>query len=150
MSITMTFVSTIAAFGMMPFWILLLGSHITDEKLNIPYVKLIITLLTLIGPIALGMVIRHKFEKGARIMKAIIVPMTLLTLLFVLTVGIYINLFIFKLMTGKFILGGILCSVGGYLFGAIFAWLCRYEYTRYLIKNIPYHGHMIIILKYIL
>ena len=58
-------------------------------------------------------------------MKAIIIPMTLLTVLFIFTAGIYINLFIFMLMTGKMIAGGFMCAIGGYLFGAIFAWLCR-------------------------
>ena len=101
LSITMTFVSTVAALGMMPFWLLVLGSTITDGDLVIPYTQLVSTLLTLVGPIALGMWIRYRFEKGAKIMKAIIVPTTLLTVLFIFTAGIYINLFIFMLMTGK-------------------------------------------------
>ena len=125
LSITMTFISTVAALGMMPLWLLLLGSTISEGELVIPYIQLISTLLMLVIPITLGMWIRYRFEKGAKIMKAIIVPMTLLTVLFIFTAGIYINLFIFMLMTWKMVAGGFLCAFGGYLFGAILAWLCR-------------------------
>ena len=58
-------------------------------------------------------------------MKAIIIPFTLLIILFVFTAGIYINLFIFKLLTWQLIAGGFLCYFGGYIFGGLFAWLCR-------------------------
>ena len=103
---------------MMPFWLLVLGSTITDGDLVIPYTQLVSTLLTLVGPIALGMWIRYRFEKGAKIMKAIIVPTTLLTVLFIFTAGIYINLFIFMLMTGRYIhtLNGVGAEEGGLIF----------------------------------
>jgi sodium/bile acid cotransporter 3/5 len=127
LSITMTFVSTIAALGMMPLWIFLLGPYISDGDLVIPYTQLVTTLLLLIGPIAIGMWIRHRFEKGAKIMKAIIVPFTLLTVLFIFTAGIYINLFIFMLMTGKMVAAGFVVAFCGYSFGAVFAWLCKYS-----------------------
>ena len=58
-------------------------------------------------------------------MKAVIVPFTLLTVLFIFTVGIYINLFIFMLITWKTVMAGFLVAFCGYAFGAIFAWLCR-------------------------
>ena len=64
LSITMTFISTVAALGMMPFWLLILGTTISDDTdLKIPYIQLISTLLTLIVPISLGMWIRHRYVK---------------------------------------------------------------------------------------
>ena len=67
-------------------WIFVLGSTLNDGDLVIPYGQLIISLVALIGPISLGMWIRYRFEKGAKIMKAVIVPFTLLTVLFIFTV----------------------------------------------------------------
>ena len=67
-------------------WIFVLGSTLNDGDLLIPYGQLIISLVALIGPISLGMWIRYRFEKGAKIMKAVIVPFTLLTVLFIFTV----------------------------------------------------------------
>lgn len=86
LSITMTFVSTVSALGMMPLWIFLLGSWLSDDDLIIPYGQLMMTLVSLVLPISLGMWIRFRFTKGAKIMKAIIVPFTLLTVLFIFTV----------------------------------------------------------------
>ena len=69
-------------------WIFVLGSTLNDESdLVIPYGQLIISLVALIGPISLGMWIRYRFEKGAKIMKVVIVPFTLLTVLFIFTVS---------------------------------------------------------------
>merc|ERR1712156_141020 len=99
MSITMTFMSTIMALAFMPIWIFLLGPFIVDDSLVIPFSQLITSLVSLILPTALGMWIRWKWSKSARILDKIIVPFTLLTVLFILTAGVYINLFIFLLMT---------------------------------------------------
>ena len=130
LSITMTFVSTIAALGMMPLWMFVLGSTLNEGDLIIPYGQLFISLIALIGPISLGMWIRFRFEKGAKIMKAVIVPFTLLTVLFIFTVGIYINLFIFMLITWKTVIAGFLVAFCGYAFGAIFAWICRLKVAQ--------------------
>lgn len=45
LSITMTFVSTVAALGMMPMWLYLMGPLLTDGDLVIPYGQLIMTLI---------------------------------------------------------------------------------------------------------
>ena len=72
LSITMTFISTVAALGMMPFWLLILGTTISDDTdLKIPYIQLISTLLTLIVPISLGMWIRHRYSALALVVSKI-------------------------------------------------------------------------------
>jgi len=50
----------------------------------------------LIAPIALGMWIRHRWEKSAYYMSKVIIPFTFCTLAFIFTVGIYVNLFVFQ------------------------------------------------------
>jgi len=124
LSITMTFVSTIAALGMMPFWIYTLGPYVSEDDLVIPFGQLMMSLFSLVLPITLGMWIRYRFTKGAKFMKAVIVPFTLITVLFIFTVGMYINRFIFLLMTWQMVVAGFLVAFCGYTFGAGFAWLC--------------------------
>jgi sodium/bile acid cotransporter 3/5 len=121
----MTFVSTIAALGMMPAWIFLVGPYLTDGDLVIPFGQLLTSLVGLILPIALGMWIRWKWAKAGAIMQRIIVPFTLLTVLFILTAGVYINLFIFQLITPLMVAAGFVVAVCGYVFGAALAWAFR-------------------------
>jgi sodium/bile acid cotransporter 3/5 len=121
----MTFVSTVAALGMMPAWIFLVGPYLTEGNLVIPFGQLISSLVFLILPIALGMWIRWKWEKTAAYMERIIVPFTLLTVLFILTAGVYINFFIFQLITPLMIAAGFAVALSGYFFGAALAWAFR-------------------------
>lgn len=118
MSITMTFMSTILALGFMPLWIFTLGPCLTGSELVMPFKELVGSLFMLILPTALGMWIRWRWGKVAKIMEKIIVPFTLLTVLFIFTVGIYINLFIFILMTPTMFLAGFIIAITGYIFGA--------------------------------
>ena len=94
------------------------GPFIVDDSLVIPFSQLITSLVSLILPTALGMWIRWKWSKSARILDKIIVPFTLLTVLFILTAGVYINIFIFLLMTPAMFLAGFIVAIAGYLFGA--------------------------------
>jgi len=122
LSITMTFVSTVAALGMMPLWIFLMAPLLTEGRLVIPFGQLIFSLVSLILPTALGMWIRWKWPKVATVMEKIIVPFTLLTVLFILTVGVYINLFIFLLITWPMVAAGFLVAIAGYGVGASLSW----------------------------
>jgi len=125
MSITMTFMSTVLALGFMPLWIFSLGPFLTTDELVMPFKELIGTLFSLIVPTALGMWIRWRWSKAAKIMEKIIVPFTLLTVLFIFTAGVYINLFIFILITPLMVMAGFAVAIAGYLFGAGLAFLFR-------------------------
>ena len=90
-----------------------------------PFKELIVSLLMLILPTALGMWVRWRWARAARLMERIIVPFTLLTVLFIFTAGIYINLFIFLLMTPTMVVAGFTIAIAGYVFGAGLAWVFR-------------------------
>ena len=45
LSISMTFISTLAAMGMMPLWMFVMGPVLTDGKLIIPFAELIMSLV---------------------------------------------------------------------------------------------------------
>ena len=90
-----------------------------------PFKELVGSLVMLILPTALGMWIRWRWTKAAKIMEKIIVPFTLLKVLFIFTAGLYINLFIFQLMTSLMFLAGFIVAIAGYMFGAGFAYLFK-------------------------
>ncbi|MCP9257790.1 hypothetical protein DINM_001042 [Dirofilaria immitis] len=63
-SITMTFCSTLAALVMMPLWMWLLGYHFLDgfhpeTVIKVPYIKIIVSLITMIGPLLFGLTISY-------------------------------------------------------------------------------------------
>jgi len=59
LSITMSFMSTIAAFVMMPFWIWLLVENALDSEAKVDWFRLIFSLLMIIIPTVLGLTIRR-------------------------------------------------------------------------------------------
>jgi len=130
LSIVMTFVSTIAALAMMPLWLYLVGPILIEGELKIPFDHMIISLFGLILPITLGMFLRRKWPKFGEKLQKIIVPLTLLTVLFIMTVGVYINLFLFELITPLMIAAGFAVSSSGYMLGAGLAWLARLELSQ--------------------
>ncbi len=69
--------------------------------------------------------IRYRWPASAKVMDKIIVPFTICTILFVLTAGVYINLYVFELITGMMVAAGFLVAAAGYVIGASLAWLCR-------------------------
>jgi len=58
-------------------------------------------------------------------MEKVIVPFTLLTVLFILTGGVYVNLFIFELMTPLMVAAGFVVAFSGYFAGAGLSYLFR-------------------------
>jgi len=60
LSITMSLMSTIAAFFMMPFWIWLLVVVAFDSDAEIPFVNIFVSLLLIIIPTCGGLAIRHR------------------------------------------------------------------------------------------
>ena len=90
------------------------GPLLTGNELVMPFKELIVSLLMLILPTALGMWVRWRWARAARLMERIIVPFTLLTVLFIFTAGIYINLFIFLLMTPTMVVAGFTIAIAGY------------------------------------
>ena len=63
-------------------------------------------------------------------MDKIIVPFTLLTVLFFFTAGVYINLYLFKLMTPQMVASGFIVCGAGYIFGGGLAWAFRLNWAQ--------------------
>jgi sodium/bile acid cotransporter 3/5 len=60
LSVTLTFISTVASLGMMPLWMYLLsdtllsGSEVAGTTIRIPYMDIIRSLLCLVIPLLIG------------------------------------------------------------------------------------------------
>ncbi|KAK8733160.1 hypothetical protein OTU49_006494 [Cherax quadricarinatus] len=92
-----------------------------DAKIKIPYMNLVISLISLTVPITIGIIIRLKkptwADKGAKILK----PFSLCILLFFFTVGSINSYKIILTMTWQMVVAGVMVMSCGYFFGAAFA-----------------------------
>jgi len=125
LSITMTFISTIVAMVMMPFWMMTLGSLLTggESSFTIPYLNLIGSLVALTVPIGIGLLIKYKKPNWARMSARILKPMTFCIVIFFLTVGLWNNHKVILMMTWNMVAAGLLVSGGGYAAGALLSLL---------------------------
>lgn len=63
LSVAMTLTSTLLSLGMIPLLLLIMKPAITSQGVDIPFVQILITLVVLLAPIAVGIVIAH-FRKN--------------------------------------------------------------------------------------
>ena len=59
----MTIVSNVLAFGIMPLNIWLYCRSWTSEEFQVPYTQIMISLVMTVGPAAVGILVRWKWEK---------------------------------------------------------------------------------------
>ena len=85
---------------MVPLWIFTLGQLLySHTSITVPYQNILYSLLGLIIPVGLGLLIKHKRPRWAAVMVTVSKVLMVIFLLFVLTVGVYANLYIFRLMS---------------------------------------------------
>uniref|UniRef100_A0A2C9LN76 Ileal sodium/bile acid cotransporter n=1 Tax=Biomphalaria glabrata TaxID=6526 RepID=A0A2C9LN76_BIOGL len=118
--------------GLIPFWIFTLGSLFKDDTVNlkIPYENILETLAIAILPIFLGIFIKYKLPKVAKVVTKILKPALMIVVLFITSLGIYTNLFIFKMIKPMTIAAGCLLPYIGYIVGGLIAFLCCQSWTR--------------------
>ncbi|XP_067943869.1 hepatic sodium/bile acid cotransporter-like isoform X2 [Watersipora subatra] len=137
-SVTMTTLSTVASLGMLPLWLFTLGTTIPAddgiEKIKLPFVNILQSLVVMIVPLAIGVLIKYKLPKVARFIMKWLKVMFITVIIYFLTVAIYVNRYMFPALDGKMVASACMLSYGGFLLGGIFAWLCRFDWK--LIKTI--------------
>ncbi|XP_015918294.1 P3 protein [Parasteatoda tepidariorum] len=137
LSVTMTFISTIAALAMMPLWIFTLGASLfRDRQATIPFVNLAGSLIILTLPIGIGLLIQQYSPRLSKISDRIIKPVTIVCVLFGISVGLYANSFVFYLFTWQVMLAGLSIAWGGYCFGAVVAWLFKLDKAQIIAVSI--------------
>lgn len=126
LSITMTFISTLAALVMMPAWMWALGGEFVaglrhpGAAIRIPYKNIVLSLAILVGPLLVGIAVRRFIPKAADLIRRVTLPsfpfgiahhwlyqimrpFLIFILLFIITFGTYANLYMFKLMSWQVI-----------------------------------------------
>ncbi|XP_055934903.1 hepatic sodium/bile acid cotransporter-like [Argiope bruennichi] len=137
LSVTMTFISTVAALGMMPLWIFTLGASLFREKeASIPYMNMVGSLLGLTFPIIIGLLIKKYSPKLTRISLKIIKPFTIIIVLFGITFASYVNRFVYYLFTWQVVVAGLSIAWGGYCFGALVSWIFRLDRAQIIAISI--------------
>ena len=99
LSMTMTFLSTIAAMGMMPLWLFVYGRYYLNfSRINIPYHMIALSLLQLVLPCLAGIGVRRCRPAVADKLVRLIKPLAIFFIIFIVTFGTYANYHIYKLM----------------------------------------------------
>ncbi|KAL3319064.1 hypothetical protein Ciccas_002261 [Cichlidogyrus casuarinus] len=100
LSMTMTFISTCAAFVMLPLLLATLGPFFyPNVKYAIPFMSLFLSLTLIVGPCGLGILLRWRKEAWAKKVVRMLKPLGGLFMVFILTFGVYANLEIYRLMS---------------------------------------------------
>uniref|UniRef100_A0AC34FKD8 PIN-like protein n=1 Tax=Panagrolaimus sp. ES5 TaxID=591445 RepID=A0AC34FKD8_9BILA len=126
LSITMTFISTVASLVLIPFWMNILGHKFLQGStdgvhVKVPYLNIVSALLILIVPLLIGIAIAKFKPNIAAKAKKILRPFIIFVLIFVITFGTLLNLYMFKLLTWPALLAGFLLPWCGFMFGCFSA-----------------------------
>ena len=122
LSITMTSISTLAAFGMMPLWIFTLGHQIFSQgNIPVPYMRVLEVAMALVVPVFIGWLIQRFLPKVSKFLVRILKPFSTLLIVFIVVFAIVTNLYIFQLFSWKIIVAGLGLPWMGYLTGLLLA-----------------------------
>jgi hypothetical protein len=115
----------------------------------IPYENIVLALAGLLVTIAIGLAIRRFAPKIAPKLSNMIKPMSAIIILYILTVGTYTNLYMFKLMDSwSVILSGMLVSYVGYTIALVVSLIFRrsWKITRTIMIETGIHNGALAIL----
>lgn len=116
---------------MMPLWLLTVGRMLVDDTVEIPFQNIMISLASLVLPLLAGMCIRRWLPRVAKVVAKCVKVGALIFVVFVLTFGVYANLYMFQIIKQwRVLLSGVTCAWGALLIGGLIAWICRQPWDR--------------------
>ncbi|XP_023235306.1 ileal sodium/bile acid cotransporter-like [Centruroides sculpturatus] len=125
LSLTMTFISTVAALGMIPLWLFTLGTLLfKDTKTVVPYSSILTTLVSMLIPLGVGLLFQRFLPRVAKFCRKILALVSILMILFIIIFGTYANFYMFKLFTWQIVVASMVNVWTGFLFGAIISKIC--------------------------
>ncbi|CAH1784906.1 unnamed protein product [Owenia fusiformis] len=98
LSMTMTFISKICALFMMPLWLFTLGRFYLEQRIGIPYVDIVLSLISLLTPIIIGVIIRKIKASIADFLTKGVRVMSLSLIVYILGFGTYVNVYRYRMM----------------------------------------------------
>ena len=137
LSVTMTTLSTMAAFFMMPLWIFSLGRKIfTSANIVLPYSKITSYTFGLVIPLLIGVSFQKLFPKLSNFLVRILKCFSSILILFIIIFAIVTNYHLFQFFTWQIVIVGLCLSWFGFLFGFIVAYLCKQPFKDVLAISI--------------
>ncbi|CAF3019901.1 unnamed protein product [Rotaria sp. Silwood2] len=132
LSAFMTFASIVTSFFMMPLWLYTLGqyAYLRELRIHIPFKNLSISLITVIGPLLVGMIIVHFIPKIKNLIQRIIKPMLVIMICYFFIFGACVNIYLFKYIGLQTALTVPLLPWLGFILGSVVAWICRQDWSR--------------------
>lgn len=127
LSVTMTFVSTVGAFAALPLWVYALARTIFQDGQfsRLPYRNIATLVVGLVVPLGIGLAIKWKSPRVAIVLKRLLKPISIIFIIFMMTFGVYANLYIFAFFNWRVALSGLLLPWLGFLFGGAVALLAH-------------------------
>uniref|UniRef100_A0A8R1DX28 Uncharacterized protein n=1 Tax=Caenorhabditis japonica TaxID=281687 RepID=A0A8R1DX28_CAEJA len=130
LSVTMTFVSTIFSLIMMPSWLYFLGHPFlqgfsSNAVIKVPYAKIASSLISLILPLLIGIAIKKWRPTWAAQARRLMRPFVIFVMIFVVIFGSLTNLYMFRMLTGPAMIGGLALPWCGFMFGCFVALLTK-------------------------
>ncbi|KAL7055453.1 hypothetical protein AAHC03_022905 [Spirometra sp. Aus1] len=99
LSMTMTFISNVAALGMMPLMLFIYGRFFLDvQQIRVPYGHIVSQLLCVVVPVIVGMLVKFYLSKLAAKIRRLLRPLAILTTVFLVCFGTYVSLPILALI----------------------------------------------------
>ncbi|XP_075156486.1 hepatic sodium/bile acid cotransporter-like [Haematobia irritans] len=126
LSITMTAISNLAAFGMMPLWIFTLGALIfKDGNLVVPYKTIATMSFSLVLPLCVGIALQKYYPNVAKKMSKVLKPFAFGFILIIMVFAFTVNSYMFKLFSWKILIASSALPWIGYIIGWLLAIICR-------------------------
>ncbi|GFY76014.1 p3 protein [Trichonephila inaurata madagascariensis] len=126
LSITMTFISTLAALGTIPFWLFTLGKTILEgTNIVVPFQNIIISLVSLIIPIGIGVLIQRRFPKVAARSRRILAPVCIILLICIVILASIANSYMFFMLTWRMVIAASLSVWTGFAAGVLVSFIFR-------------------------
>lgn len=123
LSVTVTFCSTIASFGFTTFWVWLFGRYVlnAEKPIDLPYLQLFISLVSLVVPVFIGLLITHKKPDISAKLVKLSRPFFMFMMVIVSTLGVYTNIFFFSVASWYHLVAPSCLGLGGYAIGILFS-----------------------------
>ncbi|XP_067125656.1 ileal sodium/bile acid cotransporter-like isoform X2 [Centruroides vittatus] len=118
---------TIILKGLIPMWMLTLGKKLFKNAWKIPIKNLVVSLFSMIVPVAVGLVIQYLFPKIQRGALRLLLPLTLIMTIYLCLLGLFAYLDIFEMITWQIASASLLNVCLGFLVAIIVSKLMAFS-----------------------
>ncbi|CAC5396306.1 SLC10A3_5 [Mytilus coruscus] len=130
LSVSLTVVSIMLSFGTMPLWLFTLGREFsTRAETEMPYLEVVTTLLILLIPLLIGVFIQYKLTRVHKFILKILLPITIVSVILLVVIGLYSNWYIFEMFNAKIFLPASILPLSGNIISGLISWIARLPWT---------------------